>query len=448
MRKHSLPPALLVAASLFALPLLGAAAEGPPPLTLPEVLRAVMADNRDLTAARAAARAAAAQALEAGAARLPRLDLSGSFSHADDVMGVPPSPSAPVDPAFFTGWRDQWSLHLGARQILFAGGEVSGAAEAAGQAAVAAEKDARERELFVAYQAKELFYRLLLGQEQVRIAAEQFANARAHAADAGTRHRAGDASRFDLLRARVRAENLAQPLATAERARGETAALLSVLLGRQPDSRLAAAGTLSVEDDSLPAEAASLSAPWRPRPAVEAAEARLRAAEASRGAAGGARFPRLSLTATYDTRAEETADLFTARHDNWNAGLVLDYALFDGGASRARRARAGEQAEAEAAALARARQGAALDRERALLALREARASRASAAQTVAEAEEAMAISRVAYRAGTAAHLEVVDAEVNLAAARTRLAEADYRFLAARAQWDYATGSLPPEVAP
>jgi outer membrane protein TolC len=428
----------------------GLAGPSPPAVTpaaidLPRALAEALAANNDLAAARAATRAEEAAADEAAASRWPRLDLTASYGRTGDVMSVPAPPGSPIDPAFFTGWREQWGVRLLARQILFSGGELSNAATAAREGARAAALDAAERERAVAFQVKDLFYRLLLAQHQVAIAREQLANARSHMEEAGRRLAAGDISRFELLRARVRAANLEQPLAAAERARGETAADLSRLMGRDPDPLLAAEGELAVADESLPAEASSARAAVI-RPAVEAAAARRRQAAAGEAAAEGPRWPRLSFTASYDTRSDDTGALFTSRRDNWTAGLALDYSIFDAGAARAREMRAAALLAGSEESLSRSAQGAALDRRRAILLLNEARASRASASQTVAEAEEALAIVRVGYRTGSATNLEVADAETGLAAARTRQAEADYRLLSARAQWDYATGAMPPEV--
>ncbi len=427
----------------------GLAGPSPPAVTpaaidLPRALAEALAANNDLAAARAAARAEEAAADEAAASRWPRLDLTASYGRTGDVMSVPAPPGSPIDPAFFTGWREQWGVRVGARQVLFSGGELSCAAVSAREGARAAALEAAERERAVAFQVKDLFYRLLLAQRRLEIAREQLDNARAHAEESEKRHRAGDVSRFELLRARVRAANLEQPLAAAGRARGETAAELSRLMGREPDPLLAAEGELTVAEDPLPAEAPSSPASY-PRPAVEAAAARRRQAAAGEAAAEGPRWPRFLLTASYDTRSDDTGSLFTSRRDNWTAGLALEYNLFDAGAARARERRAASLLEGAEESLSRAAQGAALDRRRALLAIVEARASRASAAQTVFEAEEALAIARVGYRAGSATNLEVADAETGLAAARTRQAEADYLFLSARAQWDYATGAFPPE---
>ncbi len=436
------PIPFLLAALLVCSP---AAARGQGGVDLPTALAETRAANRDLLASRATVRAAEAGAREASAAAWPRLDLTAGLTHSDAVMPVAAPPGAEIDPAFFTGYEDAWGVRLAARQVLFAGGEVSAAARQAGAGAEAAAAELAEREAALLFQAKELFLRLLLAQRQADIAGNQRELALKHAAQAEKRHAAGDISRFELLQARVRAANLEAPVASAERARGEAAAQLSALMGRPPDTALVAAGELSVGDDTVPSPSEDdLSS----RPALRAAELRAREAGEAEAAASGPRWPRLTAGAAYETKGEDASDLFADYHDNWSAFLQLDLNLFDGGAATARRSRAAALRQAAEESTARARQSARLDRDRALLQLAEARALRASAGQTVAEAEEAATIAGVGYSAGTATHLELSDAETALAVARNRLAEADYRFLVARAFLDYALGRNPPEATP
>ncbi|MDB5438279.1 MAG: efflux transporter outer rane subunit [Caulobacteraceae bacterium] len=147
------------------------------------------------------------------------------------------------------------------------------------------------------------------------------------------------------------------------------------------------------------------------RPEVAAAERRAAAANSQVGLAQAARFPALTLGATYGWQSDGSFNIFNAPDAIWMVGPQLAGALFDGG-----RRKAGVEA-----AKANFNQAGANYRRTVLTALKEVEDQLALGARLAAEArdqDEATAaaqrtqdLATIRYRDGAANYLEVVTAQ-------------------------------------
>src|SRR5262249_48932142 len=83
---------------------------------------------------------------------------------------------------------------------------------------------------------------------------------------------------------------------------------------------------------------------------------------------------------------------------------------------------------------------------RALAVLRQAQLNRQTTAANVQQAQEALRIAQVRYRAGVSTNVEVTDAQVALTQAQTNQVNAEYDYLDAEAGLAGALGRYAPSV--
>jgi NodT family efflux transporter outer membrane factor (OMF) lipoprotein len=154
---------------------------------------------------------------------------------------------------------------------------------------------------------------------------------------------AGKGTRSDTLQAQTQFENTAATLPGLEQQRDTYRNALVQLTGSTPDDFTMP--NLSLKDFSLPTDVpVSLpSALVRHRPDVLAAEDNLHQASAAIGVAEAARFPSISLSATYAQQTSLINEFLTRPGGIWSVGADLSSPIFHGGSLAAREHEAREQ---------------------------------------------------------------------------------------------------------
>jgi NodT family efflux transporter outer membrane factor (OMF) lipoprotein len=162
-------------------------------------------------------------------------------------------------------------------------------------------------------------------------------------------HQLGGASLADVLAQRTQLAQTQATLLPLEKELALTRHLLAVLTGRFPGA--ASLPEFRLESLVLPVEL-PLSVPSalvRQRPDIRAAEALWHQASAQIGVATAGLYPRITISGSYGSQANEAGDLFTSRTGVWSVGAALLQPIFHAGELSARRrgaVAAGEQAEA------------------------------------------------------------------------------------------------------
>jgi NodT family efflux transporter outer membrane factor (OMF) lipoprotein len=173
-------------------------------------------------------------------------------------------------------------------------------------------------------------------QEQVDATEKLVALGEQRAQQTAARYKLGSASREEMLASEQDAANAA---ATLPALRAQAVAVRhaqAVLLGRTPD---AAPAPLQLEALKLP-ESVPVSVPsdlLHQRPDILAAEAAVRAAADSAGAATASMFPSLDLTASYGHGGFDWSTFTSPQGVIWGVGASLTQPLFHGGALFARK---------------------------------------------------------------------------------------------------------------
>lgn len=393
-------------------------------LTLAAATRGAL--ERNPTARAAAQELAQAQARLGQAVAGRRLQItlssSGSVSNAD-VIQPPPK-------------HETFGSLLNTLSIPIPIGERSRLAiRRARQETLAAEARYQAARVTLANQVAAAYYDLLRKQVLLTIAEENLATARRQLADAEHRFAAGDVPELDVLRARV-------PVASAEAslygARSAVAVARQALNGVTGESLEA---PVAVEDVPPVAPALPYTLEEARRralsfaPELRAAEATIRADEASLAASRRYREPTLSVQASDLRSSDQTA---FSREDSIQATVTVP--LADGGLGRA------QVREAEAA-LEGARQLAAGTRRTVLQTVTAAFLTAESSRSQVAAAQVARDVAQTAYEKTVLGYqnglyplTDVLSAQAALVQARTAYTQAVYDAAAAVSTLRYSLG--------
>ena len=157
------------------------------------------------------------------------------------------------------------------------------------------------------------------------------------------------------------------------------------------------------------------------RPDIQAAEHQLRAANANIGAARAAFFPRIALTGSFGSASAELDDLFSSGSKAWAFRPSISLPIFDGGRRRAGLELSKVRRELAVTGYEQAIENAFRDVADALAA-RHWLADQLQARQVARDAQaERARLAQLRYDNGSAAYLEVLDAQRDLLDAEQQL---------------------------
>ena len=339
-------------------------------------------------------------------------------SSADQLPGV--GRDARDTRSYSAGAGASWELDLF--------GRIRRTIEAQRADAAASAADLAAAQVAIAGEVARTYVGLRGLQERLRVARDNADNQRETLRLVEARVDAGDGSDFDSARARAQLAATQARIPALEAAIAFDTHRLAVLAGRTPDAliaELAAPRPLP----GLPArlDAGTPGALLRRRPDVAAAEQRLHAATARIGVATADLFPRFTLGGLLGTQAASAGALFERDSETHLLALGVDWSFLDVGHVRARIAASDADARA---GLAQYRQTVLLaleDTENALVRYAKARAEDEQLAKTASESAKAAQLARVRYEAGSAALLDVLDAERTQLQAQDAFADARTR---------------------
>ena len=409
-----------------------------PALTLVEAVDRALAAYPSIRIAEAARAETAAGLREVETARRPRFDLRSTANQyqkntpVSPIHGFTPDAAPPFN-------RTVFQTVLSGSYLLLDGGERNARVAQARWHADAAGADlASARAVVIARVASSymriLSHRQVLDAHDRRLAALESERRRVEQLLA-----VGRAAQLDVLRV-----SAALAGATADRVRFAEALDLAErelarLIDAEPeDTRADRLRPFELAGSAPPGGAELLMTALDHNPAIAAARLRVAVAGAGVASAESERRPRVSAVGSLIDFGS-AAGHFT---NEWTAGVVVAYPLFDGGAARERRARAVATRDVAVETL-RLREAETADQlDRALSAVREAAARRASLATAVDQFAEVARIERLRLDTGTATQTDFLTAEADLLAARASLVDARYAEQMARVELARVTDEL------
>ncbi len=228
----------------------------------------------------------------------------------------------------------------------------------------------------------------------------------------GERTRAGEAARFDLVRAQAQARATRSAIPALEADARGAAYRLALLTGRPPEALLDQLAPLQ----PLPRPPAQVlvglrSDLLRRRADIRMAERELAAATADVGSATADLFPRISLLGSIGQQARSGDDLTSAGSTRFQIGPSLHWPIFSGGSIRAQIRAANARADAAGARYERAVLSALADSEAALNRYAAATTARHDREAARALSADALNLSTQRYKAGEDDLLVLLDAQ-------------------------------------
>jgi outer membrane protein TolC len=158
--------------------------------------------------------------------------------------------------------------------------------------------------------------------------------------------------------------------------------------------------------------------------------------------------PEFRFVGSMGVRTIDSTELANEDYASWDAGLYLEWSLFDGKASRARARRYQAQRRGTEARALGARRTASREVLLAVDAFERGVASYEAATVAVAEADEARRVADESLQWGAATTLDLLEAERTLSVARLQRLEALHDVLVSLADVRFLVGLLPGEPWP
>jgi outer membrane protein len=436
-----------IVAALLALTM-RAAAQEPVPLSLPEAVKMVLANNPMHKAALADTKATLAGVSEARAPMLPRIMFAENFTAGNDpvfVFGTKlrqqeftaadfalnslnrPTPIG----NYATRFSGQWKL--------FDSTQSWKALDRAKFMNLAAEQQLNRTDQELVYQTVQAYYGVLLAQKQVQVAEDALKTVEAIEQQSRARVESGLAVDSDLLSAQVQHSARQQEVIERRNQLALAKTRLALAMGAAADAQYQPMEAL--EDRALPAADVSQleKTALEKRPDLKRSEWERSAQDKSVAMAKAAFGPRVNAFGSWE---EDSHSVGWTGANNWVAGAEVQFDLFAGGSKRAALAREKAMQERAAAGYAGFQDGVRLEVRSAYYQFDAAQQQVAVARGTIAQADESLRINQNRYESGLSTVTDILRVEEAAHRAKADYWQAVYRVNSSYAGMELATGNL------
>jgi outer membrane factor, OMF family len=413
------------------------------PLSLGEALEIAVQRSPILLISRLGVDRSRGQVREADAGRLPTLGANANYTYSETASSKLGSSSS----AFFGGSSSGGaSSSLGGNILqanwnLYTSGLVDAQIEVAQQGLrnSTLEVDRQLQELRVG--VARAYFNLQTQDGNVEIAQSAVRNAEASLRDTQAQERAGVGTRFDVLRQQVQVANTQQRLIQARNnrivAQRDLARALNFTQPTEVSARdpIEESGNwdLSLEDSIFQAFGKRVELPQYVAQEQQA-KARERAAYAQTG-------PQVSLNGAVDFANRFNANT-TGGQVGYSVGGQVQWNFFDGGASQGRAEQAAADAKIARVNFTNTNNQVRYEVEQQFYTLQSSREQISTSRQAQVQAEEALRLARLRFRAGVGTQTEVISAEDALTQAKVNLLQAVITYNQSLIQLRRAVGIL------
>lgn len=398
------------------------------------------AQQVDHTVAAAAARETAARdgLAAAEAHRLPSVSLSAGYTRLQSE----PAAAIAIPALHINGLPfaqdEAYSAAVSFSAPLFTAGRIGHGIAAAGAmtdaARAASALSKQELKLAVA----EAYVNVLRAQHLNGVAVSHVTAISRHADDVEQLFKQGYAARHDVLASQVALADARQQALQAANAVALAGAAYNRLLGRAQDAPAELAELSDTEAPSSGQLAGLIAAGRAQRNELTQLGAQETALRRQSDSVAAQRAPQVGLNGGWG----KLQNRYLVEDKGWWIGVALKWDVFDGGLVKRESAQLASNARAVAELRADAADKIELQVRQAWLRWQEAAARIDVARAALAQADEALDLSRERYRAGLAPNSEVLDAETRRTGAYANRDNAWYDRALARLRLQYASGSL------
>ncbi|HOX07020.1 MAG TPA: TolC family protein [Planctomycetota bacterium] len=406
-------------------------------LSLEQAVRLGLSSAERIGASRAGHERADGAVLEAYSGILPLVAATGSLTRSKTEVQTVGGVRTPADP-----YANLYSGTVQLTQPLFTGGAVYYGVKAARERRAAAGEDVRAAQQTTIFTVAQGYYSAVLAREELIVVRGSYDLAKRHFEDVQARERAGTASKFDVLRAKVAMQNQETQVISAENSASLAMAALLRETGLPQNSRVELVTDFNTEGVAPRSIEESIRTAMAKRPEMASAMLASRAQRDSVGAARSGYLPKVSGTASWGGTSTEDPTADDHLTEAGRIGVQVQWNLFDGALTRARVA----EARADLSRYEWQERGLRSDIElqvrQAVLRLENARALLDSQGANVQEAAEAFRLAEARQKAGAGTELDVQDARNAWEQAKLSQVRARSQYAVARLTLDQATGVL------
>ncbi len=411
-------------------------------MSLKDAVHIAFLNNKDIQIQEEQIEAAKANIVAAQGLFLPTLDATGSYTYNGTSFQFPSNlaPNLKKDVAIFSGYQNDNKLDLSVNETVFNGGANIVNMKQARLGLKIQQETLRAKKSDVEFEAKRLYYGLLLAYETERIAEDLFGQAQAHYENVKSKFEQGTSSKFDVLQSKVQVSKVMPELVKAKNSieliKADMKKLLSLKMTEDiglKDDRLSSSYIDIKEEEFLKEAYASNPQMILRLMGVDMTRWGIEFARAGYG-------PFVNANFDYMYRSNSVRTMFNYKHTNWTAGATVTIPVFDAFSTKAKvdeakvkYATAGLESENTSDQIA-------VDIKRACLDLTEARTIIDYEKDSIEEAKEALRISNIGYDNGVMTNLDVLDSQVSLSQVEKDLVEGIYDYLMARAFLDKTMG--------
>jgi len=397
--------------------------------TLNSAILIAFQNNKDIQMQEQEITVASANILGSKSAFLPQINLEGAYTYNDKILS----------PNIFSGYKNDHLAKIAFSESVYSGGANLANFKQAKISLDVQQETLRAKKLDVEFETKRLYYGLLLAYETERIAKDALTQAIAHYEDVKHMFEQGTASRFDLLQSGVQVSLLEPDVVRAGNEIDSLKAELNKLLARKVDSPIEtkeklAYSFIKIEENEF------LKIAYLERPEIKLKSLGVDIDKWGIAMAKSGYRPQVDLSGGYSYRSDNLGNLFNEKQRNWNAGISVNFPIFEGFSTKAK-------VDAARARFAQAKiskdnlvDQIAVEVRKACLNLAGSEAIIKSQKDNVEQAHEALRIANVSYTNGVAINLDVLDAQVSLAQIQKNLAAGIYDYLMAQAYLDRSIG--------
>jgi outer membrane protein len=405
-------------------------------LTLNDCIKNALANHPSIRAAQASLNAGQGRVIQAASPYLPQVTASTGYSDSHQLGG-----------AFGETITKSYTTTLSLNQMLYDFGRTGNALDAARFGTQSAERDIDRVVQEVVLNVKQAYYALLQAKKLVSVAKQTLEQTKSHMNQAEAFFRAGSKPRYDVTRAEVDVNSAKLGLINAENAVRLNTISLYNAMGLDPVLDVEIEDVLS-QPSALPSLEEAQTAALKNRPEMLKAEIDIQAAQSQIKTEQSNYLPTLSANGAYNwthgtvqAGSFEGIPLVGEIQDSWNAGVMLSMPLFDGRLTNGRvsEARANKHSfEAQRDSL---RQSILLEVNQSYADMESAAARIAVMESSLKSAQESLDLAEGRYREGVGPSIEVTDAQVADAKAKSDYVQALYDYQLAAAKLAKAMGN-------
>jgi outer membrane protein TolC len=336
-------------------------------------------------------------------------------------------------------YGNSYSAGVSGQQLIFDFGKSYFSTRAGSKIVTAAREDALGSLQTVMLNAKTAYFNFLLSQMLYEAALEALSQAKAHLSQAKILFETGKQAKYTVTAAEVSVANAEVNVITTKNGLKLARVQMEVAAGVPLGDSLRLTDSLVATEPDIARDQAVVRANDS-LPQLVSLRARLEAARLQLTSAKAALFPDLNAAAGIGYLSQ---DIYASSwQQDWNVGLNLSVPIYQGGFLAAAVATARASVMQAQASLDAAVQGVQSAIDQAYYGKTEA-AERISATQKLIQSsQESLELAQERFAAGAAASLEVTDAELVLANAKSSHAQALYDYRTAHAKLLAAMGAL------